>query len=64
MKSCLLLILIILTIISCDEKGNDRRETYMTKLPGIKKMISEFAPAHITADLSFLTEREKKLFLA
>lgn len=59
----IILILVVglfFSLCSCSKQKQQEKEN-MSELPSVKEMISEFAPVHIRADLSFLTEREKKV---
>lgn len=56
----LIVILFTIVLISC-EKKEQSKEQPMENLPSIRERIEAFAPVEIKADLSFLSEKERKV---
>ncbi len=56
----LLFILIVGVLLSCTQKEQPKEEP-METLPSIRERIESFAPVKIKADLSHLTEKERKV---
>lgn len=62
MKILLIFLGFFLTFLSSSKQEVEDDEK-MDNLPQIQEMISEFAPVRISVDLSFLSEREKKVIM-